>query len=226
MNKFKRILAFICSLSIMSIAVGCGESKDENSESESIAEVTTTIKAEESTEKAAEESKSDSDQNTDSDSDSSGDYTLDMDGTLGTLKYKYSSDWTESAASNQMTYTFSDLSGAIMIQNHDAESIGSFSEDLTVEMLAEQSEAAWAAMDGMEIVSSEWVDGILEGDKKCYAVTYTYEISGLKTTNISYFFANFTDDSKELFAVTGSALKEDSNVVAAAKQILSEISFN
>lgn len=242
MKKFTKITALICAIGIMTIAAGCGNN-DEPAADESVTETATTIEleteeeteeaeaaTEETTESAESETESDNtddEEVDDKDSKKLANAELDMDGEIGTLNYKYSSDWGESATDNQMTYTLKDLSGAIMIQKHDAGSIGdTFSEDLTIEMLAEQCEKVWASMDGMEIVKSEWIDGVLGEDKKCYAVTFTYNVSGVDTTNTSYFFANFDDDTSDLFAVTGTMLKEGSNIDDYVRELLSTVSFD
>lgn len=250
MKNIRKITALICAVSIMAIVSGCG-SKDEKATSESAAETVTaevTTQAseeetteesseketEEATEEATEESaeektteenkEAENDADTDEDN-STADTQLDMDGTLGTLNYKYSSEWKEAVSGDQKTYTFSDLSGAIVIQKHSADGLGSLSEETTIQVLAEQCESAWESLDNMELVSSDWVEGVVDG-KKCYAVTYTYNISSIETTNTTFFFANYTDDSKDLFAVTASALTEESNAVDIAKEILSNVSFS
>lgn len=248
MISFKKIAALLCALSVMTAAAGCGSDKDketdkaatetaevtvsteeeteevteetteEEIEEETTEEVTEEATEEETTEEVTEEEDEDS-ENTSSDVD------FDLDGTIGTMNYKYSSDWTESVSGEQFTYTLSDLSGAIIIQKHDASEFGSLDEDLMIELLASQSEKAWESLDGMEVVSSEWVENVVNG-KKCYAITYTYNISSILTTNTTYFFANFTDSANDLFAITSTALTEDSSVDAAAKDFLSKLSFS
>jgi len=243
MKKLAKITALICAISIVTVAAGCGGNKDESSSAidVDVTEGATTVEleekeqteesVEEDTESVESETESDDtdDEDVDNDDDNkeSVDIELDMDGEIGSLNYKYSSDWQESTSDNQMTYTLKDLSGAIMIQKHDAGSIGdSYSEDLTIEMLAEQCEKLWSSMDGMEIVESEWVEGIFNNDKKCYAVTFTYDTAGITTTNTSYFFVNFEDDANDLFSITGTMLKEGSNIDDYVRELLSTASFD
>lgn len=241
MKRLTKITALICALSIITVAVGCGNNKDESSTAdEAVTETATTVEleTEEQTEKSVEattesvESETESDNTDDKEVDDednkeSVDVELDMDGKIGTFNYKYSSDWGESVADNQMTYTLKDLSGAVMLQKHDAGSIGdSISEDLTIEMLAEQCEKLWSSIDGMEVIKSEWIEGIFNDDRKCYAVTFTYNTSGFDTTNTSYFFANFENDASDLFAVTGTMLKEDSNIDDYVRELLSTAYFD
>lgn len=242
MKKLSKITALICAISIVAAAAGCGDNKDESSAIDAdVTEAATTVEledeeqteesVEETTESVESETESDNtdDEDVDDDDDNKEpvDIELDMDGKIGSLNYKYSSDWQEYTSDNQMTYTLKDLSGAIMIQKHDAGSIGdSYSEDLTIEMLAEQCEKLWSSMDGMEIVESEWVEGVFNNDKKCYAVTFTYDTAGIKTTNTSYFFVNFENDSNDLFSVTGTMLKEGSNIDDYVRELLSTASFD
>ncbi len=238
MTNFKKIAALICSLSIMATVAGCGNKDDKKAAGESYSEITTTAAdteeaSEEASEAAQEESVSDDEEESpaeDAESDDNGDSSasgeLDTDGTVGSMSYKFSSDWTASGSGDQLTYTLSDYSGAIIVQRYDAATMGAdLSEDEMIELLADQSENAWAAMDGMEIVSSEWAEDVISG-KKCYAVTYTYEVAGVNTKNISYFFANYTDSAKDLFAITGSDLTGDSNINEIANEVMSSVSFN
>lgn len=253
MISFKKIMALFCALSVMTAAAGCGSDKDKGSdeaatetaevtvsteeETEEETEETTEEETEETTEEVTEEAteeetseeeateeKTDDEEN-DASENTSSDVDFDLDRTIGTMNYKYSSEWKESVSGEQFTYTLSDLSGAIIIQKHDASELGSLSEDLMIELLASQSEKAWESLDGMEVVSSEWVENVVNG-KKCYAITYTYNISSMLTTNTTYFFANFTDSANDLFAITSTALTEDSSVDAAAKDLLSTLSFS
>lgn len=239
MKNIRRILALVCALGMMTITAGCG-SKEESSESESAAEtVAENAEKEEAAEEKTEESEAEESETEESeaeteefqddsdaeDDNSTSDIDLDMDGSLGSLNYKYSSKWIENTADNQITYTMNDLSGAIVLQVHDADELGSLSEETTIQVLAEQSEAAWKSFDNMELLSSEWVEGVVDG-KKCYAVTYSYTVSSIDTTNTTYFFANFTDESNELFAVTASSFNDATDVAGVAKDILSDISFS
>lgn len=241
MKNIRRILALVCALGMMTITAGCG-SKEESSESESAAETVTENAekdevVEEETEESdteeseAEESEAETEESQDDadsdaeDDNSTSDIDFDMEGSLGSLNYKYNSEWIENATDNQITYTMNDLSGAIVLQVHSADELGSLSEETTIQVLAEQSEAAWKSFDNMELLSSEWVEGVVDG-KKCYAVTYSYTVSSIDTTNTTYFFANFTDDSKELFAVTASSFNDATDVAGVAEEILSDISFS
>jgi hypothetical protein len=236
MTNFKKIAALICSLSIMATVAGCGN-KDDKTAGESTSETNATEADTEeasatSSESATEESVLDDEEESvtedaenDDNSDSSASSELDTDGTLGSMSYKFSSDWNASGSGDQLTYTLSDYSGAVIVQRYDAASMGSdLSEDEMIELLADQSENAWAALEGMEVVSSEWVEDVIIG-KKCYAVTYTYEVAGITTTNISYFFANYNDSSKDLFAITGSDLTGSSNINEIANEVMSSVSF-
>lgn len=240
MKNIKRIMALICALGLVSITAGCGNKKD-SGENESAAEtvtaeVTTAVTEEETeeseteteeseTEKSETEESQDEGDSDAEDDNSASDIDFDMEGSLGSLNYKYNSKWIEKVVGDQITYTMNDLSGAIVIQKHDADSLGSLSEETTIQVLAEQSETVWESFDNMELLSSEWAEGVIDG-KKCYAVKYSYTISSIDTTNTTYFFANFTDDSKELFAVTASSFNDATDVAAIAEEILSDISFS
>ena len=244
MKNVKKFMALICALSLVTITAGCGnkeESAENGSSAETVtAEVTTVApeeeteqeseeisasETEESVEETTEESEESESSNDDAENGSGIEINLDKDGTLGSMNYKYCSEWIEQAAGDQITYTLNDLSGVIVVQKHAADSFGSLSEETTIQVLAEQSETAWQSLDDMELIGGEWEENVIDG-KKCYSVKYTYKMDTIETTNTTFFFANFTDDSKELFAVTASSFNEATDVTAVVKEILSDISFN
>ena len=231
MISFKKIAALLCALSVMTAAAGCGSGEYKEffkaptetaevtvSTEEETEEVTEEATEEETTEEVIEEEDEDS-ENTSSDVD------FDLEGTIGTMNYKYSSDWTEAVSDENVTYTLSDLSGAIIIQKSSNSEFVYLGEDYMIELFALQCEKVWGSLDGMEIVSREWVENVVNG-KKCCAVTYTYNVSGILMKNTSYFFTNFTDSANDIFAVTSSALTEDSNIDAVTKDFLSKLSFS
>lgn len=246
MKNIRKFMALICALSLVTITAGCGnkeESAENGSSAETVTAEVTTVAPEEETEQESEEisaseteesveetteeseeSESSNDDETEIDGSVTG-INLDKDGTLGSMNYKYCSEWIEQAAGDQITYTLNDLSGVIVVQKHAADSFGSLSEETTIQVLAEQSETAWQSLDDMELIGGEWEENVIDG-KKCYSVKYTYKMNTIETTNTTFFFANFTDDSKELFAVTASSFNEATDVAGVVKEILSDISFN
>ncbi len=152
--------------------------------------------------------------------------TVDSEGTCGNMIYPYSSDWLVQESSNQINCQMPDNSGGFIFQNFDASSFGGeiLSEEQMIELLAEYSEDAWSVFDGMEILDSKWSEDLVPG-KKCYVVDYTYEIASIPTTDTTVFFANFTDDIQELYAVTIAEIIPGSNVFTYMEEVLQGITF-
>ncbi len=228
MMKLTKLTAILCALSMMAIAAGCSK-KDE--ESKEPAETVATVdldnleeilgedeeSQEETTEAPTEEESSD-----DASSDNG---ELDSESTYGSMTYSYSSDWVASETSSQISYQLPDNTGAIILQLTDGSAVAGVSEDEMVEYLAEESETAWENLDGMVVAERTWDDEMIPG-KKCYVVSYSYDIASINTQNVTVFFANFTDDVQDVFAITCTALTEDSSVTEYMGQLLASITFS
>ena len=207
MFNLKKITALLCTAAMLAAVSGC------SSENESSAVDDVSI-----------DEVSDSETSATEESAAEGNTSLDTAASMGSMNYYYNSDWIMSEIDSQVSFQLADGSGALIVQLTDGADMDAEDEDAVVEQLADQSETAWSAVDGMEILNSSWNEEMIPG-KKCYVIEYSYEISSVMTTNTSIFFANFTDDSKDLFAVTATALTEFSTVDLSLEALLSTISF-
>lgn len=198
MFNFKKITALLCAFAMMAVVSGCS-SDGENSSA--------------------------SDSSSDENSVSDGNLSLDTTASLGSMNYCYNSGWMKEDNGSQISFQLTDNSGALILQLTDGASMDAENEDDVVEQLADQSEAAWSSIEGMEILESSWNEELISG-KKCYVIEYSYEISSIVTTNTSIFFANFTDKSKDLFAITASEINELSTVDLSLEALLETISFS
>lgn len=240
MMKRTKWIAMLCALSMMTMAAGCGS---EETSSESAAEITSAAieaatEAEESeaeteaSEELSESAEDDTDASSEEDEEASAGIdeivdngVIDTEASCGSMSYSYSSSWIASEAESQVSYQLPDGTGAIILQYTDGSTSGLATEEEMIEALAEQSETAWNALEDMEVLESEWNEEILPG-KKCYVVTYSYEVASIMTLNTTVFFANYTDTAQDVFAVTCTALTEDSSVADCTDELLSTITFS
>ncbi len=202
MFNLKKITALLCAFAMAAAVSGC--SSDGESSTVDDASISETSATEESVPE--------------------GNASLDTAASIGSMNYYYNSDWVMSDNGTQVSFQLADNSGALIVQLTDGSSMEAESEDAMVEMLADQSADAWSSIEGMEILESSWNEELISG-KKCYVIEYSYEIASVTTTNTSVFFANFTEDSKDLFAITATALNEFSTVDLSLEALLGTISF-
>lgn len=221
MKKRTKLTAMLCALCMMAAMTGCGGS--EESSSESSAAETTTAATEAATEAAEESEESSEDVSVDETVDNG---EIDSEATMGTMTYKYGSQWILSESESQTSYTMPDSSGALIFQKVDSTLVSSVAEteDEIVELLAEESQTAWDGIEGMEVVESGWNEELVPG-KKCYIISYTYLIGEVTTANTSVYFANFTEDTKDIFAVTATALTADSTIAECLEEVLGSATF-
>lgn len=238
MKKMSKITALICAASIVTVAVGCEDNKYEFSAIDAdVTEAATTVEleTEEQTEESMKETTESIESETEADNKKPVDIELDMDGKIGGLNYKYSSNWNEIVSDDKITYTLKNRNNTIdtiTIYKRDAGSIvDSYSEDFIIEGIAEEYEEHLSA-DDIKVIKSEWIEGVFNDDKKCYSVTFTYDVSGMDFTNTSYIFVNFKDGVNELFAITGITFKTslmiypETKIDNYLKEILSTVSFD
>lgn len=207
MFNVKKITALLCAFAMAAVVSGCSSDGESSTvDDASIAEASDTETS------ATEESVAE------------GNASLDTAASIGSMNYYYNSDWVMSDNGTQVSFQLADNSGALIVQLTDGSSMEAESEDAMVEMLADQSADAWSSIEGMEILESSWDEELIAG-KKCYVIKYSYEIASVVTTNTSVFFANFTDDSNDLFAVTATALNEFYTVDLSLEALLDTVSF-
>lgn len=221
MKKRTKWTALLCALCMAAAMTGCGGSEESSSES-SAAETTT--EATEAATEAAEESEEASEEASADETADNGE--IDSEATMGTMTYRYGSQWVLSESESQTSYTMPDNSGALIFQLVDSSIVSSVAEteDEIVELLAEESQSAWDGIEGMEVVESGWNEELVPG-KKCYIISYTYVISDITTTNTSVYFANFTEEAKDIFAVTATALTSDSTIAECLEEVLGSATF-
>lgn len=239
MRNLKKILALVCAFSMMAAFTACGEKTDDAAQNATeTAEVTTAEETEAAEEETEEETEAETEEETDEltsdeslensdDVSASADGEFDAEGTIASMVYPYSTAWTEQEISGQTTYIFDDYTGMILVQNFDAASFPNApeSDDEMIELVADKCEEAWANLENMQLMNTEWVDDVISG-KKCYAVTYTYSMSGITADTTSYFFANFDGDVKDVFAVSGCSLDESKNGQKVVLDVLKDVHFN
>lgn len=214
--KLKKITAILCALSMLYVFAGC--SKSEEISSESIAETSAVTDATETTE--AEESEES--QQADAPAVES---VLDTEKTFGSMHYLVDGEWPASESDEIAMYTMTDNISSVVLQLIDGSAYDIEDETETVEHLAEQSEETWNSLENFTILEKKWDEEILPG-KKCFIISYSYEINSITATYTSVFFANFTDTAKDVFSVSSASPTEDGLSEEYLEKILATATFD
>ncbi|MBQ8686965.1 MAG: hypothetical protein IJ512_00290 [Ruminococcus sp.] len=200
--KLKKITAMLLALCMMTAASGCSSSEEENDQ-----KAAETTAAESQSAVPAEDS------------------ILDTAETFGSMQYYSSSQWTSSAVDTAIVYSMPNESDSIVFQKLDGSLYETEDEDETIEFLAEKSQEAWDSFNDFTILEQKWDENIIPG-KKCFVMSYNYEYESVLTTYTSVFFANFNDETKDVFSVSSIAVTEDALTEEYLYELLRTVTFS
>ena len=236
MMKRTKWIAMLCAWSMMTMAVGCG-SEEKTSESAAEAAAVTTEAADSETETEVSEELSESAVETEADSEEESETEssiaaepadsdlLDTVASLGTMNYRICSDWIVSEEEDQIIYRMPDESGSIVIQRIDGNAYDTQDENEIIEDYSKRSESAFRSIPDITLLEEKWDEELLPG-KKCYVLSYSYEIASVLTEYTTVFFTNFTDSEKDVFAISCTAVAETADTEAYLNEMLRTITFS
>lgn len=228
----KKILAILCAIGMMATLAACGEKDDSSSEAatteatteavteeattEATTEATIEVTTETTTEAATEE--------TDTDGAEIDDAVVDTEAltaeltqteTVDSFSLSVSPNWTKDESLGYPMWYLEDQTGAFFIQEFDTAEMGIPSDTDQKDAL----EAVGAAMGTQAtVVADEWdtVNG-----EDAYGLTYTMDVGGVSTTNVSIFF--YVNDT--ICGVTFTDFGGTGTIMNYAQPILDTITF-